>query len=61
MRSVRSILVHGYQPLDPELTQVGATTLEVLAFHITRPALPNRRSSSFQLSAPLDFKLSISS
>jgi hypothetical protein len=36
-----SILAHGGQPIGPKLTQVGATILEVMAYHIPLPGLPN--------------------
>jgi hypothetical protein len=44
MRLVRSILAHGGQPIGPWPTQVGAIAMEVLAFHIPLPNLPNQRS-----------------
>jgi hypothetical protein len=47
IRSVRSILAHGGQPIGPLLTQARATTLNVLVFHIPLPDLLNRWSSLF--------------
>jgi hypothetical protein len=39
--------------------QMGATTLEVPAFHITLPALPNQWSSAFHLRAPSGLQFTI--
>jgi hypothetical protein len=44
IRSVHSILDCGDQPIGSKQTQAGATTLEVPAFHIPLPDLPNRQS-----------------
>jgi hypothetical protein len=52
MLLVRSMLAHGGQPIGPEPTQAGATTLKVSAFHTSLSNLPNRRSSPFHLRAP---------
>jgi hypothetical protein len=46
-RPVRSILAHEGQPIGRSPTQVGATTLEMPAFHIPLPNLPNQRSPLF--------------
>jgi hypothetical protein len=57
IQSVRLILAHGGQPISPWPIQAGATTLEVPTYHITLPNLPNRRSSTFHLTAPHGLRL----
>jgi hypothetical protein len=58
MWSIRWILARGGSTHRFLIDTGGATTLEVPAFYITLPDLPNRRSSAFHLRDPPSLRLS---
>jgi hypothetical protein len=57
MWSVRSMLARGGQPISPQLTHAGDTTLKVSAFHTPLSDLHNQQSSPFHLRASPGFQL----